>query len=218
MSTIMITGTGMFHADGTAHSHASAYKPAHAHSHQHPHVHDDGWCIPTHHPRRRAPTQPRIGQGHVEAADGAMHYGHGPAGAHARACRSRAWCRSSVTSCRRTTVMRRKTVPVRRARDLRAEPRFQPRFGQDHPAGRTIETLKSRLPISVVEGDQQTSHDAERIRATGARRCRSTPARAAISMRRWSARRCGKLAPADDSVILHRERRQPCLPGGLRPR
>ncbi|MDE2161474.1 MAG: hydrogenase nickel incorporation protein HypB [Burkholderiales bacterium] len=33
---------------------------------------------------------------------------------------------------------------------------------------RTIERLAGRLPIAVVEGDQQTSLDADRIRATGA--------------------------------------------------
>jgi len=35
----------------------------------------------------------------------------------------------------------------------------------------TIEALKTRapgLPLAVIEGDQQTSHDADRIRATGA--------------------------------------------------
>jgi len=32
---------------------------------------------------------------------------------------------------------------------------------------RTIEALKTRMPIAVIEGDQQTSNDAERIRATG---------------------------------------------------
>ena len=32
---------------------------------------------------------------------------------------------------------------------------------------KTIEALKSELPLSVIEGDQQTSHDADRIRATG---------------------------------------------------
>jgi hydrogenase nickel incorporation protein HypB len=32
---------------------------------------------------------------------------------------------------------------------------------------RTIEALKQHLPIAVIEGDQQTSNDAERIRATG---------------------------------------------------
>jgi hydrogenase nickel incorporation protein HypB len=32
---------------------------------------------------------------------------------------------------------------------------------------RTIEELKQRFPIAVIEGDQQTSNDADRIRATG---------------------------------------------------
>jgi hydrogenase nickel incorporation protein HypB len=34
---------------------------------------------------------------------------------------------------------------------------------------RTIEALRERLTVSVIEGDQQTSRDADRIRATGAR-------------------------------------------------
>jgi len=33
---------------------------------------------------------------------------------------------------------------------------------------KTIAALNSRLPLAVIEGDQQTSQDAERIRATGA--------------------------------------------------
>jgi hydrogenase nickel incorporation protein HypB len=33
---------------------------------------------------------------------------------------------------------------------------------------KTIDMLHGRLPIAVIEGDQQTSQDAERIRATGA--------------------------------------------------
>ncbi len=32
----------------------------------------------------------------------------------------------------------------------------------------TIERLQGRMPVSVIEGDQQTSNDADRIRATGA--------------------------------------------------
>ncbi len=34
---------------------------------------------------------------------------------------------------------------------------------------RTIEDLKAKFPIAVIEGDQQTDNDAERVRATGAR-------------------------------------------------
>ena len=54
---------------------------------------------------------------------------------------------------------------------------------------RTIEALRDRVPVAVIEGDQQTSRDADRVRATGARPCRSTPARDATSMRTWSAGR-----------------------------
>jgi len=32
---------------------------------------------------------------------------------------------------------------------------------------RSIQDLKGRYPLAVIEGDQQTSHDADRIRATG---------------------------------------------------
>jgi hydrogenase nickel incorporation protein HypB len=32
---------------------------------------------------------------------------------------------------------------------------------------RTLEMLKDQLPVAVIEGDQQTANDAERIRATG---------------------------------------------------
>lgn len=32
----------------------------------------------------------------------------------------------------------------------------------------TIKALKNQFPIAVIEGDQQTEHDADRIRATGA--------------------------------------------------
>jgi len=42
-----------------------------------------------------------------------------------------------------------------------------PGSGKTALLARTIEALKGRLAVSVIEGDQQTSNDAERIRATG---------------------------------------------------
>jgi len=43
-----------------------------------------------------------------------------------------------------------------------------PGSGKTTLLARTIDAWKSRSPVSVIEGDQQTSLDAERIRATGA--------------------------------------------------
>jgi hydrogenase nickel incorporation protein HypB len=44
-----------------------------------------------------------------------------------------------------------------------------PGSGKTTLLARTIEDLKERHAISVIEGDQQTANDAERIRATGAK-------------------------------------------------
>jgi hydrogenase nickel incorporation protein HypB len=43
-----------------------------------------------------------------------------------------------------------------------------PGSGKTSLLAATIERLKDEMPVAVVEGDQQTSNDAERIRATGA--------------------------------------------------
>ena len=48
---------------------------------------------------------------------------------------------------------------------------------------RTIRELALDRELVVIEGDQATARDAERIRAAGARAFRSTPAPAAISSR-----------------------------------
>lgn len=42
-----------------------------------------------------------------------------------------------------------------------------PGSGKTSLLTRTLEQLKGEMPVSVIEGDQQTSNDAERIRATG---------------------------------------------------
>ena len=44
-----------------------------------------------------------------------------------------------------------------------------PGSGKTTLLARTLQDLKGRVPMAVIEGDQQTSLDAERIRATGAR-------------------------------------------------
>jgi hydrogenase nickel incorporation protein HypB len=43
-----------------------------------------------------------------------------------------------------------------------------PGAGKTTLLARTIEALQGRVQVAVIEGDQQTSNDAERIRATGA--------------------------------------------------
>ncbi len=54
---------------------------------------------------------------------------------------------------------------------------------------RTIRELKDDRPVAVIEGDQETLLDAERIRPQGLAPCRSTPARAVTSTPTWCAAR-----------------------------
>ena len=65
---------------------------------------------------------------------------------------------------------------------------------------RSITDLKSRFPITVIEGDQQTSNDADRIRATGA---------AAVQIN------TGKGCHLDAHMVGHALDQLPLLAGGL---
>jgi hydrogenase nickel incorporation protein HypB len=77
--------------------------------------------------------------------------------------------------------------------------------------------LGAGVPVAVIEGDQQTSQDAERIRATGAPAIQINTGKGCHLDAHMVGHAMEKLdlpgIPADD-----RERRQPGLPGGLRPR
>ena len=77
-------------------------------------------------------------------------------------------------------------------------------------------SCRRRNAVSVIEGDQETDHDARRIRPPAAARCRSTPAPAATSTPPWS--RAASSSSTRRCTRCHdRERRQPRLPGPLRP-
>lgn len=65
---------------------------------------------------------------------------------------------------------------------------------------RAIDDLKQRFPIVVIEGDQETSNDAERIRATGAR---------AVQVN------TGKGCHLDGHMVGHALDALPLEPGGL---
>lgn len=65
---------------------------------------------------------------------------------------------------------------------------------------RTLEALRGRTPLAVVEGDQQTDNDAERIRATGV---------PAVQIN------TGKGCHLDATMVRHGAEELPQLPGGI---
>ena len=67
---------------------------------------------------------------------------------------------------------------------------------------KTIELLKGSLAINVVEGDQQTAHDAERIRASGAPALQINTGKGCHLDAHMVAHALPKLPLADDSLLF----------------
>lgn len=147
-----------------AHGHDHA-----AHGHHHHHGHDHGHDH-DHHDRDHHDH----GHGHdhgVEShGDDSIHYGAGLAGVHAPGV-----SQERIVKIERDILSKNDAYARENRHRLAANGNFalnlvsSPGSGKTSLLVRAIEDLKARRKIVVIEGDQQTSNDAERIRATGAR-------------------------------------------------
>ena len=77
-----------------------------------------------------------------------------------------------------------------------------PGAGKTSLLERTIRDLRTEMPISVVEGDQETLHDAERIRATGCRVVQINTGTACHLEADMLARGLETLQPEPDSLLM----------------
>ncbi len=133
--------------DGAPHEHP------HEHGHEHPHEHEHG------HHHHHDP---------AHAAPGTLDYGAGLAGVHVPGLSQERIVRIERDILGKNAGFAR----ANRAR-LAGQGIFalnlvsSPGSGKTSLLVRTIEALAPRHGIAVIEGDQQTSNDAERIRATG---------------------------------------------------
>ena len=67
---------------------------------------------------------------------------------------------------------------------------------------RTIEAWAARTPVAVIEGDQQTSRDADRIRATGAPAVQVNTGKGCHLDAQMVGQAVDRLDPADGSLLL----------------
>jgi hydrogenase nickel incorporation protein HypB len=137
------------HADGSVHSHTHAHNGEHAHA---------------------APGLTYVRREHDEHAHGHLHLGSGHAGVHAPGVSSsrRVQIEQDILSTNNAYANVNRLLWASRgvfALNLVSSPGS----GKTTLLVRSIEMLEGKLPLTVIEGDQQTSNDAERIRATGAR-------------------------------------------------
>ena len=128
------------HVDGTAHSHAHRHMAGEAHQQPHPHAHD-----------------------HSHAHSYTPAHGHAPGISSKR-----------MVQIEQDILAKNNAYAAQNRRRLADRGIFALNLVSSPGSGKTtllvksIELLKGRQRVAVIEGDQQTSQDAERIRATGA--------------------------------------------------
>ncbi len=176
------------------HTHDHHHDHDHGHSHAHDHEHDH------HHPHGHA-------HGHVHshqpAAGETLDYSQSPvglaevkggAGRLIRLERDLLEANSRLAAANRQAFKRRNIFALNLV--------SSPGSGKTTLLVKTILDLRGQRPLAVIEGDQQTSMDAERIRATGVRALQINTG----AMCHLDARMIGdayqRLSPAEDSLLF----------------
>ncbi len=131
------------------------------------------------------------------------HYGHGPARAHA----------PGLSQARMVQI--EEDILAKNDRYAQANRRLfarqgilalnlvsSPGSGKTTLLARTLEELRDEMPMSVIEGDQETSHDAERLRATGARAIQINTGKGCHLDAHMVGHAAEHLAPGQGSVLF----------------
>ena len=185
MCTVCGCGEGEVRVEGKDKAHGHDHHHGHGHDHHgHTHDHDHG-----HH--------------HHHGEDGSLHYGAGEAG-------------GSVPGMSQGRMIQLEHDILAKNNAYAAENRrffadrgilalnlvSSPGSGKTSLLVKTIEMLGERLKSYVVEGDQQTANDAERIRATGAPAIQINTGKGCHLDGHMVGHAVEHLAPSDGSVVF----------------
>ncbi len=138
------TGTRVSDVDGTLHPLAAPHEHPHPHDHAHEHPHDHGHEHP---------------HDHVHGPDGHEH-SHAPDGRTIISLEENLLAKNDLLAARNRGWLEGRGI---RAFNVMSSPGA----GKTTLLVRTIQELAGELDIGVIEGDQETSLDADRIRSTG---------------------------------------------------
>ena len=166
------------HADGSTHSHAHTHDGAHVHEHEELHRHEPG-------------------------VGGDLDYGTGPARAHVPGL-----SQSRMVQIEQDILAKNDAYAAANRQGFDERGIFAlnlvsgPGSGKTTLLVKTIELLKEKVAISVVEGDQQTSNDAERIRATGVAALQINTGKGCHLDGHMVGQAVARMKPAEDSLFL----------------
>jgi len=147
-----------------SHSHDNAHPHDRAH-HHHRHAHGDHDHVHT----QEHANQHGHAVEHRHVHEAVHDYGNGLAGAHVPGLSQQRIVQiERDVLAKNNEYARANRTRLAAAGVLALNFVSSPGSGKTTLLARTISDLRERYPIAVIEGDQQTSNDAERIRATGA--------------------------------------------------
>ena len=190
------------HADGAMHSHPHTHghvDPEHAHAghHHHAHEHDHG-------PEHDHPHEHDHGHEHDHAHEQADENAQGrPAHSHAPGLSP-----AQMVRIERDILGANDQIAARNRRRFEDAGIFALNLVSSPGAGKTtllVETIRAlgdSLPLAVIEGDQQTSFDADRIRATGCRAIQVNTGKGCHLDAAQVERALAQLSPAEESVLF----------------
>jgi hydrogenase nickel incorporation protein HypB len=164
--------------------------------HTHEHVLPDGTVIQhTHHHGDERDS--------VHAQGDHVHFGAGPAHAHAPGL-----SQSKMVQIEQD-ILAKNDRHARFNREFLAERGIlalnlvsSPGSGKTTLLTESIHRLLAEVPVTVIEGDQQTAHDAERIRATGARALQINTGKGCHLDASMVERALERLQPPDESILF----------------
>jgi hydrogenase nickel incorporation protein HypB len=184
MCTVCGCGEGEPRPEGQPDAHSHDHDQGHDHDHAHGHVHPHGLEAHSH--------------------DNHTHdYGMGAAGVHAPGLSQSRLVRIEediLGKNNRYAAANRRWFTERAILALNLV--SSPGSGKTALLTRTLEDLRGDLPAVVIEGDQQTANDAERIRATGVRALQINTGKGCHLDAHMVGHALDALMPADGSVLF----------------
>ncbi len=174
------------HADGSVHDHAHVHQGEHAHPHEHGHSHGHG-----------------ADHAHAHGLAADLDFGAGPARAHVPGLsQSRMVQIEQDILAKNDGYAQANRAWFDERGILALNLVSSPGSGKTTLLCKTIEALKAQVPVCVVEGDQQTSNDAERIRATGVPALQINTGKGCHLDAHMVGHALERLKPADESLFL----------------
>ncbi|MCK6411491.1 MAG: hydrogenase nickel incorporation protein HypB [Azonexus sp.] len=178
------------HADGSTHSHAHDHSGDHEHEQAHHHAHEHAHEHSHEHP-------------HHHGVGGDLDYGSGPARAHVPGMSQARMVQIEQDILAKNDGYARSNRAWFDERGIFALNLVSsPGSGKTTLLCKSIELLKNEVAINVVEGDQQTANDAERIRATGVPALQINTGKGCHLDGHMVGHAMERLKPADNSLFL----------------